>query len=149
MGMGKVHVVTNVCVYIMVCQEFLWWSNVHHPMKQFGNPLLILLLLPGVYDPQEHAWKIVHVDCVYSSAFVMHWKGRNLIFYGVIIIRGAVCQFSAYRSESWISGIVWCNQNWVERGILDAGNMVDPGWFLERSCYVEIFLVINNSCSIN
>ena len=68
-GMGIVHWVMNVCVYIMVCQEFLWWSNVHHPMKQFGNPLL---LLPGVYEPQDHAWNIVHVDHEYGSTFVMH-----------------------------------------------------------------------------
>ena len=45
-SMGIVHVVTNVCVCIMVCQEFLQWSNVHHSMKQFENPLL--LLVPGV-----------------------------------------------------------------------------------------------------
>ena len=69
-GTGIVCVVMNVCVDIIVCQEFLWWSNVHHQTKQFGNPLL--LLLPGVYWPRDHAWKIVHVDHVYGSAFVMH-----------------------------------------------------------------------------
>ena len=46
MGMDIVSVVPNVHVYIMVCQEFLQWSNFHHPMKQFENPLL--LLHPGV-----------------------------------------------------------------------------------------------------
>ena len=50
MGTGIVHVVMNVPVHIKVCQEFLWWSIVHHPMKQFGNPLPLLLLLPGLHE---------------------------------------------------------------------------------------------------
>ena len=66
--MGIVHVVMNVHVDIKVCQEFLWWSSVHHPMKQFGNPIL----LPGVYEPQDCAWKIVQVGHMYGSTFVMH-----------------------------------------------------------------------------
>ena len=49
MGRGIVCVVMNVCVCIMVCQEFLQWSNVNHPMKQIGSPLLHYLLLPGAY----------------------------------------------------------------------------------------------------
>ena len=48
-------------------------------------------------------------------------------------------QSSVYRSKSWISGAAWCNWNWVKRGIFNAGNVVDPGCFLERSWYVEIF----------
>ena len=39
----------NVHVCTMVCQEFLQWSIVHHPMEQFGNPLLHLLLPAGVH----------------------------------------------------------------------------------------------------
>ena len=56
-------------------------------------------------------------------------KQRSFFFCSGIIIRGAECQSSAYRSESWISGTVWCNWNWVKRGVFDAGNMVNPGFF--------------------
>ena len=77
MGMGIVHVVMNVHVYIVVCQEFLQWSNVHHPMKQFGSPLLHLLQLPVEYKCFGCALKTVIVDHVYDPAPVMHCKGKE------------------------------------------------------------------------
>ena len=80
MGMGIVRVVTNVHVHIVVCQEFLWWSNVHHPMKLFGNPLpLLLLLLPGLYGHQDCAWKIGHVDQVHDAVLVVYCKVKRLL----------------------------------------------------------------------
>ena len=78
--MDIVHVVRNVCVYIMVCQEFLLWSNVYHPMKQCGNPLLLLLLLlPGLHKHQDCAWKIVLVDQVHDAVLVAYCKAKKLL----------------------------------------------------------------------
>ena len=74
MGMGIVHVVMNVHVHIMVCQEFLQWSNVHHLMKQFGNPLP---LLPGLYMLQDCAWKIVYVDQLHDAMLVAYCKVKR------------------------------------------------------------------------
>ena len=79
------------------------------------------------------------MDHVHGTAPVVHCKGKELIFCGVIIIRGAVCQSSACRFEMQFPGTAWCNWNWVKRGVLNAGNVVDLECSLEGSGYVEIF----------
>ena len=77
LNIGIVHVVMNICVYMVVCQEFLQWSNVHHPTKWFGSPLLHLLHLPGEYKHFGHTLKTVIIDHVYDAAFVTHCKGKE------------------------------------------------------------------------
>ena len=77
-GMGIVHVVMNIHVHIVVCPEFLQWSNDHHPTKRFGNPLPFLLL-PGLYGHQDCAWKIVHVDQLHDAVLVAYYKAKRLL----------------------------------------------------------------------
>ena len=71
MGMDIVHVVL----------EFLLNSNVHHPVKQFKNPLLLLHYL-GHHIWVGYTWKVAAVGKQLVSAMVLYWKVMGCHLWG-------------------------------------------------------------------
>ena len=59
MGICKVHTRVDDCVLIRVYQESAHLSNGHHLMIQFGNPLLLLLLLLYFLGLPEYFLKLL------------------------------------------------------------------------------------------